>query len=66
MCGRKFRSGLGKLLGLVAVDRLDQRVTGREVAIQRPDSNAREPRDLLKTGGLPFSANVAFAVSSNR
>ena len=58
--------GCNKLFGLVAVDRLDQRVAGGKMAIESPGPDTRGPRDLIEAGPRPFSAKAAFAVSSKR
>jgi hypothetical protein len=63
---RQAIGGCDKPLGIVAVDRRDQRVPGGEMAVQRlrPDTGA--PRYLIEAGADPFSAKAAFAVSSKR
>ena len=42
------RRGVGQLLDLAAIDRLHDRVAGREVAVKRADPDARPPRDLFE------------------
>jgi hypothetical protein len=48
---REAAGGYDKLLGLVAVDRRDQRVAGGEMAIESPGSDTGDPRDLIEAGG---------------
>ena len=42
------RRGVGQLLNLAAIDRLDDRVAGREVTVKRADPDTRPPRDLFE------------------
>jgi len=54
-----FRDAVGgcdKLLGLVAVDRRDQRVAGGEMAVEGPGPDTGGPCDLIEAGaGSLFS-----------
>ena len=42
------RRGVGQLLDLAAIDRLDDRVAGREVAVKRADPDIGPARDLFE------------------
>ena len=48
---REAAGGYDKLLGLVAVDRRDQRVAGGEMAVESPGPDTSDPRDLIEAGG---------------
>ena len=53
---REAVGGCNKLLGLVAVDRRDQRVAGGEMAVESPGPDTRGPRDLIEAdAGSLFS-----------
>ena len=47
---REAVGGCNKLLGLVAVDRRDQRVAGGEMAVESPGPDTSDPRDLIEAG----------------
>jgi hypothetical protein len=47
---REAAGGCDKLLGLVAVDRRDQRVAGGEVAAESPGPDTSGARDLIEAG----------------
>ena len=47
---RETVGGCNKLLGLVAVDRRDQRVAGGVMAVESPGPDTGDPRDLIKAG----------------
>src|SRR6202020_172182 len=40
--------GIGQLLDLTAINRLDNRIAGREVAVKRADPDASATRDLVE------------------
>jgi hypothetical protein len=44
----RARRSAGQLLHFMAIDRLDDRVAGRKVAVKRSDPDARPPRDLVE------------------
>ena len=53
---REAGGGYDKLLGLVAVDRRDQRVAGGEMAVESPGPDTSGARDLIEAGaGSLFS-----------
>src|SRR6202020_1724731 len=41
--------GIGQLLDLTAINRLDNRIAGREVAVKRANPDASATRDLVET-----------------
>jgi len=43
-----------KLLGLIAVDRRNQRVAGRKMTVERPDPDTGGSRDLIEAGIRSF------------
>jgi hypothetical protein len=47
---REAGGGYDKLLGLVAVDRRDQRVAGGKMAVERPGPDTSGARDLIEAG----------------
>jgi hypothetical protein len=47
---REASGGYDKLLGLVAVDRRDQRVAGGEMAVESPGPDTSGARDLIEAG----------------
>ena len=57
---------LDELLHLAAVDRLEQRLAGREMPVQRADADAGMPRHGLRLASGPPALNTAFAASSTR
>jgi hypothetical protein len=47
---REAAGGRDKLLGLVAVDRRDQRVAGGKMAVKSPGPDTSGARDLIEAG----------------
>jgi hypothetical protein len=59
----RLREGVGgceKLLGLVALDRRDQRVPGGEMAVEGPGPDTSGPRDLIEAGGRSIFCESGF------
>jgi hypothetical protein len=56
---REAAGGCNELLGLVAVDRRDQRIASGEMAVESPGPDTGDPRDLIEAG--PLTAGSATA-----
>jgi hypothetical protein len=63
---REAAGGCDKLLGLVAVDRRDQRVAGGEMAVESPGPDPSGACDLIEAGGRSLFCKSGFEVSSKR